>query len=47
MEGLIEGIEGSLAGESRTVSIQFPVRPGGAGIILLNNNISYIYIYIS
>jgi len=34
MEGLIEGIEGSLAGETKTVAIQFPVRPGGAGAAL-------------
>lgn len=34
MEGFTEAIIGAKAGDARTVSVKFPVRPSGAGAAL-------------
>jgi trigger factor len=34
MDGMIEGLVGALAGETKTVVVKFPVRPSGPGAAL-------------
>ena len=42
MEGLVEGIVGSKAGENRLLTIKFPNRPGGMGAQLSGKEVSGI-----